>query len=48
MGDLEGNNSTTRPDHFVIISVDDKQVAKSEKKLGAPAPQWEWEEDHQL
>jgi hypothetical protein len=47
VGDLE-RTSDTRPDHFVKIFVDDKEVAKSEKKPCVPSPRWEWPEDHEL
>ena len=46
IGELEKKN--TRLDHFVIVYVDEKEVLKSEKKPGTPAPQWEWKEDSQL
>ena len=48
IGELEKKNSNTRLDHFVIVCVDEKEVLKSEKKPGTPAPQWEWKEDSQL
>lgn len=47
VGNLE-KSSSKRPDHFVIVYVDDKEVAKSEKKPTVPAPRWEWQEDHQV
>ena len=47
IGKLE-KKSNTRLDHFVIVCVDEKEVLKSEKKPGTPAPQWEWKEDSQL
>ena len=40
VGDLAKKNSNTRSDHFVIVYVDDKDIVKSEKKPGAPAPRW--------
>jgi hypothetical protein len=46
VGELEKTNA--RSDHFVIIYVDEKDVAKSKKKPGLPAPRWEWPEDHRL
>ena len=48
IGELEKKSSNTRLDHFVIVYVDEKEVLKSEKKPGTPAPQWEWKEDSQL
>ena len=50
IGELEKKNSNTRLDHFVIVIVyvDEKEVLKSEKKPGTPAPRWEWKEDSQL
>jgi hypothetical protein len=48
VGDLGEKNSTKRPDHFVIVHLDDKEVARSEKKARQPAPRWEWPEEYQL
>ena len=39
VGDLTTTeNSDTRSDHFVIVSVDEKKVAKSVKKPSMPSP----------
>jgi hypothetical protein len=46
--DLEGISTSKRRDHFVIVSVDGQEVAKSEKKRRQPAPRWEWPSDHEL
>jgi hypothetical protein len=47
VGDLE-NGSHPGADYFVKVYVDDKRVAKSEKKHGIPLPRWEWPEDQKL
>ncbi|KAF8157288.1 hypothetical protein BJ912DRAFT_407270 [Pholiota molesta] len=47
-GDLEGKSTSKRRDHYVIVSVDGQEVAKSDKKPGQPAPRWEWPEDHEF
>jgi hypothetical protein len=44
IGDLQKKNSS----YFVIISVDDQQVATSKKRPGAPAPRWEWKQHPSL
>jgi hypothetical protein len=44
VGGLQKKNS----DHFVIVSVDDQEVATSKKRPGVPAPRWEWKEDPKL
>ena len=41
-------DSNTQSDYFVVVYVDEKDVAESETKPGVPSPQWEWREDHRL
>jgi hypothetical protein len=41
-------NMTTWTFDFVKVSVDEKEVAKSEKKPSVPSPRWEWQEDDRL
>ncbi|KAF8160167.1 ankyrin repeat-containing domain protein [Pholiota molesta] len=48
VGELEEESSTTRPDHYAIVYVDEQEVAKSEKKPRVPAPHWGWPGDHQF
>jgi hypothetical protein len=44
VGDLPKKNS----DHFVIVSVDEQDVATSKRRPGVPAPRWEWKDDPRL
>jgi hypothetical protein len=46
VGDLEKQSASRKPDHFVIISVDGKEVLTSKKKPRVPTPRWE--DNHQL
>jgi hypothetical protein len=48
VGNLEGTSTSERRDHYVIVSVNGQEVAKSDKKPRQPAPTWEWPETRQL
>ena len=46
IGELEKRSPNRRPDHFVVVQVNKREVVKSEKKFRTPTPSWQ--EDHQL
>ena len=46
VGELEKRSPIRRPDHFVVVQVNKREVVKSEKKCRTPTPSWQ--EDHQL
>ena len=46
IGELEKRGPSRRPDHFVVVQVNEREVVKSEKKYRTPAPSWR--EVHQL
>ena len=45
VGELEKKGSNRRPDHYVVVEVNNKRVLKSEKRCSDPAPQWKADEE---
>ena len=39
VGELK-KSPNRRPDHYVVVEVNNKRVLKSEKRRSDPAPQW--------
>ena len=46
VGELEKKSPSWKPDHFVVVSVDEKAVLTTKKMARVPTPKWEVE--HQL
>ena len=40
LGELEKKSPSRRPDHYVVVEVNNKRVFKSEKRCSDPAPEW--------
>ena len=40
VGELKKKSPNRRPDHYVVVEVNNKRVLKSEKRRSDPAPQW--------
>ena len=45
VGELEKKSPNRRPDHYVVVEVNNKRVFKSEKRCSDPAPQWKADEE---
>ena len=45
VGELEKKVPNRRPDHYVVVEVNNKRVLKSEKRCSDPAPQWKADEE---
>ena len=45
VGELEKKVPNRRPDHYVVVEVNNKHVLKSEKRCSDPAPQWKVDEE---
>jgi hypothetical protein len=46
VGDLDKKSPSRKPDHFVVVSVDEKAVLSTKKVTRVPTPRWE--DEHQL
>ena len=44
-GELEKKVPNRRPDHYVVVKVNNKRVLKSEKRCGDPVPRWKADEE---
>ena len=45
VGELEKKGPSRRPDHYVVVEVNNKRVFKSKKRCSDPAPQWKADEE---
>ena len=45
VGEFKKKVPNRRPDHYVVVEVNNKRVLKSEKRCSDPAPQWKADEE---
>ena len=45
VGELEKKVPNRRPDHYVVVEVNNKRVLKSERRCSNPVPQWKADEE---